>query len=156
MFGEATTAALTDALWKARARAPERRVARSAAHDPCAAALTPHHHRCQLKRARRCPPPPRPPPQTRLEAMEGVVAKAAEAGAGGIAPSLVQALAVVPGWDEKNFQAGRGEAFGACSARKATTAKAPPPSQRSTGQRGSCMTMRAPAPTPLAGVGARV
>jgi hypothetical protein len=47
---------------------------------------------------------PKPLFQTRLEAMEAVVAKAQEPGAGGAAQQLVQALAQVPGWDEKNFQ----------------------------------------------------
>lgn len=36
--------------------------------------------------------------------MDAVVAKAQEPGAGGVAQPLVQSLAQVPGWDEKNFQ----------------------------------------------------
>jgi hypothetical protein len=42
--------------------------------------------------------------------MDAVVARAQEPGVGGVAQPLVQALAQIPGWDEKNFQVG--PAFG--------------------------------------------
>jgi hypothetical protein len=45
--------------------------------------------------------------------MEAVVAKAQEPGVGGAAQQLVQALAQIPGWDEKNFQVG-GSWLGSC------------------------------------------
>lgn len=44
--------------------------------------------------------------QTRLEAMERVVALAQEPAAADNTAVLVQAVAHLPGWDEKNFQAG--------------------------------------------------
>ena len=36
--------------------------------------------------------------------MDTVLERAQEPGAGGVAQQLVQALAQIPGWDEKNFQ----------------------------------------------------
>jgi hypothetical protein len=46
--------------------------------------------------------------QVRRDSMDVLVAKAGEPEAGGLAPLLVQGLAHIPGWDDKNFQVGAG------------------------------------------------
>jgi hypothetical protein len=44
--------------------------------------------------------------QVRRDSMDVLVAKAQEPEAGGLAQLLVQGLAHIPGWDDKNFQVG--------------------------------------------------